>query len=131
MGGFGRFLVGFGRFLVGYEEGGRFWYVFGKFLVGFKGRMKEEWRQQRRRAMREERGEERGERRKEGGWRRLVCITDLALSWTKTPVQQSGKLHRRYLLPREGGLRFGFSRAGIVSKQMFRRNIARHIKSSH
>ena len=30
-------------------------------------------------------------------------FTELALSWTGTPVQQSGKVHRCYLLPREGG----------------------------
>ena len=69
---------------------------------------------------RRERGEERGERSgeeerggerrgeeerggEEGGRRRTLFITGLALSWTKTPVQQSGKVHRCYLLPREGG----------------------------
>ena len=31
-------------------------------------------------------------------------FTELALSWTGTPVQQSGKVHRCYLLPREGNL---------------------------
>ena len=30
-------------------------------------------------------------------------FTELALSWTGTPVQQSGKVHRCYLLPKEGG----------------------------
>ena len=29
-------------------------------------------------------------------------ITELAMPWTGTPVQQSGKVHRCYLLPREG-----------------------------
>ena len=66
---------------------------------------------------RRERGEERGERSgeeergeeerggEEGGRRKTVFIPELALSWTKTPVQQSGKVHRCYLLPRgEGNL---------------------------
>ena len=53
----------------------------------------------------ERRREERrgGERGEEGGRRKTVFITELALSWTKTPVQQSGKVHRCYLLPRRGG----------------------------
>ena len=57
---------------------------------------------------RRERGEERGERsgeeerdeerRREGGGKE---DDGELLSWTKTPVQQSGKMRRCYLLPKE------------------------------
>ena len=53
----------------------------------------------------ERRREERrgGERGEEGGRRKTRFIAELAMSWTKAPVQQSGKVHRCYMLPRGGG----------------------------
>ena len=47
-------------------------------------------------------GGRRGGKWEEGGCRRTVFISDLALSWTTTFVEQTGNVHRCYLWPREG-----------------------------